>query len=114
MKEHNFDLNCKFEFPANPEYFNCEDANDEVDYGSYEDVMSGFTEEYKEVTNHINMNNYSQDRDELGYTDKQYGKWKHDCIPLTSFAPKLADAHLGEISIDFYNSMVNNTDYYCN
>jgi len=77
MKKHRKE----FEFPANPEYFNCEDANEEVSIADYEDVMCGFTgnEEDKEVTSHIahiNMNNYLYLEDELGYSDEEYELWE--------------------------------------
>jgi hypothetical protein len=85
----------EFEFPANPEYFNCEDANEDASYGGYEDVMNGFAteEDNKEVVTHVNHSNYDYNRGELGYTDIEYEEWLHSATSLRSVAPKLC---LGE------------------
>ncbi len=77
----------KFEFPANPEFFNCEDANEDVSYGNYDDVINGFAtnESDKEVVTHVNLNNYIYLKDELGYTDKQFEDWNLDHDSVSEF-----------------------------
>ena len=71
----------KLQFPANDEYFNCDDAVTAL-FPSYLDLQGDDTEDDKEVspfnqlTNSINMVNYQYMCHEWGLSDEEFKKWK--------------------------------------